>query len=617
MKLGLLLLSTLLCVVAVPLAQAEDSPAKLAGVSGGLCLYFDASEQQLKDVINSGSFLVHALQRDAKTVSGMRKNIAAAGLAPFTCIETWAAPRIPYKKNHISLLVADDLDALMKAGVKLEKLVDIMSPLSKACLGGVKNKSAVQAALKKAGITDLEWKGDKLIFQKPWLDGMGTWTHKYQGPDGNAVGNDSYLGVPNQVQWITSGGFIRTLVAHGRAYYIHKDWIDARDAGSGVLLWKRPIRYGTTLVVGDNLISTVNVEGERRPSLGVISGETGELLRTLPSAGRLQVYEDDIAIMEGWSSHTAIDLKTGEKLWEKKYKRNGPDAIAIDKYMRGGRGNVQPHAVVMKNGVVCLSRLNGELEVMEARSGSLLWKKNLKEEFGDQFAMHFIFEDKVLVRTEKIVKHICDAGNNMQPVGPVNKTTMGFVALSLKDGSTTWRHEFTTLSKEAYRGQVYYASNHMWIGRHDVHLPKDLTDLGDPKKNFEKFEKYINEPNPMVFDGLDPKTGKLLQTRTTPKQINFHCYELTVSDRYHTGNRPYYFVSWETGEIEGRFGVVRAPCDGVGHFAAQGLFFARGQKGCGCIRTAMEALGAFSSSEDGSWDGAVAKAAHPLIKGFG
>ena len=208
MRNNLLIFLIFMCTCMGSRLQAQESPVKLAGMHGGLCVYFDATESQITEVVNSGSFLVHALQRDEKGVALIRKAISASGQAPLVSIDAWTtAPEIPYKRNHINLAVANSFSDLMKVGVTIEKLVEVLSPLGKACLGGIPEsaQAKVEAELKAAGVSAMEWKGSWLVFQKPWLEGMGTWTHRQRGPDGNAVGNDTYLGVPNQIQWITSG----------------------------------------------------------------------------------------------------------------------------------------------------------------------------------------------------------------------------------------------------------------------------------------------------------------------------------------------------------------------------------------------------------------------------
>jgi outer membrane protein assembly factor BamB len=590
--------------------------ASLADVHGGLCVYIDGSAAQIADVAQTGRFLVHALQSDVKSVPKVRTYIHDKGLSFFVSVERLPdATPIPYKKNHINLLVVPRAATLAAEATDLKALIHTMAPLGKGCLGGIAeaNRARVEAELKEAGVESTELKEGWLVFQKPWPKEMGEWPQEQHGSDGNPVANDTYLGAPNQVQWINGSGGV-PLVARGRAIYSGRYSIMARDAASGVRLWQNK-KVGWGICVGDNIMASLNVE-KRAPGKGaLISGKTGEILRTFPMTGQIISHCNGVVITRAWSSYDAYDVKTGKKLWGVWYKRETPNAVGVVKWLRGGRGNVPQFALLMSGDRAFVRRESGELTARELKTGKVLWKKDLNKELGTPYSLHMLFDDKILIRSEKQEKVICQVMTGMESKGPLRKVDLSFIALSMKDGSEVWRHTLNTLMKGAYRGQVWNAAGRIWVGHHDKLLPQDLTPIGDPMEDGKKFRKWSIEPDPMVFDGLNRQTGKLEKTVTIPRQINFHCYQLTVTDRYHSGNRPYYFVNWETGKIEGRFGVVRARCDGIGHRAAQGLFFARGGYGCGCIRTVMACEGAFSSSDDGSWDGAVPNPAHPLEKG--
>jgi len=544
------LVRTLACMLAFALllmlgapahADEEAGAARLADVNGGLCVYIDGSAAQLENVVCSGSFLVHALQRDVKAVSAIRKHIQDNGLTPFVSVEAWPADaEIPYKKNHVSLMVVRAFPALAAHGTTLKALIHMMAPLGKACLGGIAqtDRVRIETELRNAGVASPAWKDGWLVFQKPWLEGMGEWPQPQHGPDGNPVANDTYLGVPNQVQWITGSGGT-PLVARGRAIYSGRSSVMARDAGSGVRLWENG-RVGDGICFGEDVLAKLNVERGARQEAAVVSGKTGRILRTFPMDGAIRAYADDVAIAEGWSSYRAYEVSTGKALWGIGYKRGGTNAIGTVKWLRGGRGNAPQFALLMSGDRVFVRRESGELMAMESKSGNVVWKRNPREELGTPYAMHFLFDDKILIRSEKVEEVICHVMTGMESKGPLKKVDLSFIALSMKDGSEVWRYTIKTLVKNTYRGQVWKAANRIWIGRHDELLPEDLTASDDAMENGKKFRKYSIEPDPMVFDGVNLQTGYIERTVTVPSQINFHCYQLTVTDRYHTGNRPYY-----------------------------------------------------------------------------
>jgi hypothetical protein len=121
---------TLLLMLEAPArANEEEGAANPADINGGLCVYVDGNAAQIENVVCSGSFLVHALQRDVKAVSEIRKHIQDKGLTPFVSVEAWPAEaEIPYKKNHVSLMVVRDFPALVAKGTTLEALIHVMSP---------------------------------------------------------------------------------------------------------------------------------------------------------------------------------------------------------------------------------------------------------------------------------------------------------------------------------------------------------------------------------------------------------------------------------------------------------------------------------------------------------
>ena len=616
----IMMLMTLCWCIQYNTVFAEDSDVlALTGVKGGLCLYFDCDEGRAKGIVKNGRFLLHALQSDAEGMQSVQQTLWQAGLAPYVCMEKWTtAPLLPYEKNHVNLVVAENYSVLMQKGLTVSELVRVLTPLGKSCLSGIKDddRKKIENALKQKGIAQFSWKGNILIFQKPWPKTMGEWTHKQHGSAGLPVAKDTYMGVPNQMQWITGvkDKLGLTLVGAGRAFYFYKDVLIARDAGTGVILWTKDLARppGKEIVLAGENILMRDPSSKGRPKLVLISGATGEVMHEVGAGGGVRAYENGIALVVA-SEISAYEVVSGKKIWSIPSEKGA--FKPFEHKFKNARGNVPHHDVVMLNGRVYFTNKNGALICIDAQTGKVTWQRDIKKEMGADYAIQFAFDDKVLVHADILQKNHGKMGGGMMSTSDVWTGIVRFASISGQDGSMVWKHDMPALLATSYRGQVYNAAGRIWIGRHEVPLPDNIVFTDDPKENLKRYKPYKIDPDPMVFDGLNMNTGKIEKTWTMPKQINYHCYQLTVTDRYYTGNRPYYFVNWETGKLEGRFGALRTTCDGVGHFAAQGMFFTIGSSGCGCIRTTIAAQAVFSSDDAGTWDGAVSKEEHLLERG--
>jgi hypothetical protein len=100
---------------------------------------------------------------------------------------------------------------------------------------------------------------------KPWPEGIDEWTHYLHDASGNAVAHDRVVGAPRRLQWLGGPLWSRSheydsslcamVSAQGRMFSIFDEgptgiidpripdqWtLIARDAFSGVVLWKRAI----------------------------------------------------------------------------------------------------------------------------------------------------------------------------------------------------------------------------------------------------------------------------------------------------------------------------------------------------------------------------------------
>ncbi|MHC4116860.1 MAG: outer membrane protein assembly factor BamB family protein [Planctomycetota bacterium] len=298
-----------LSVCSIALAQPM-TPTRQAGeileacdVTGGLIVHIGCGDGRLTAALRAGdSYLVHGLDRSSSQVKLARKYIQAIGAYGPVSVDQLAGDRLPYSDNLVNLIVSEDL-----GGLPVDEIMRVLAP------GGA-------AYIKTGG------KWAKTV--KPRPEQIDEWTHSMYDATNNAVSNDSIVGPPKQIQWVVGPQWARShdhvasisgaVTSGGRIFYIvdeapialvilEPDWhLVARDAFSGVLLWKRRIpkwqwhlrgfRTGPSdlsrrlVAVGDRVYVTLTIDGP----LVALDAATGETVRTYEQTeGTLEVVHSE------------------------------------------------------------------------------------------------------------------------------------------------------------------------------------------------------------------------------------------------------------------------------------------------------------------------------------
>jgi outer membrane protein assembly factor BamB/SAM-dependent methyltransferase len=280
-------------------ARQPDDTRKLArqilaasDVNGGVIVHLGCGDGRLTAALRAGgSFLVHGLDADAKNVQMAREHIRALGLYGKVSVERWTTGPLPYVDNLVRLIVAS-----AECPVDKEEVLRVLAP------GGV--------------LLALDPRFSTLDpFRKPWPEEIDEWTHWLHDADGNAVANDTRIGPPRRIQWIAGPLWQRhhdgppavsTMVsAKGRLFYIldetptgvfaaSEEWaLLARDAFSGVLLWKKSLpqwggpQHGAWLRQDKNIPYRLVAEGDTlyvtlgfNAPVSAMDAGTGDVLRT-------------------------------------------------------------------------------------------------------------------------------------------------------------------------------------------------------------------------------------------------------------------------------------------------------------------------------------------------
>ncbi len=317
------------------LARGNDRAAEIleaTGVRGGLVVHLGCGRGELTAALRGNDrFLVHGLDTDAGNVEKARGHIRSLGLYGNVSVEQWTGDRLPYADNLVNLLVVED------PGNASEK-----ERMRVLCPGGV-------AYVKKDG------KWTKTI--KPWPETIDQWTHFLHDASNNAVARDTEAGPPKRMRWVCGPLWSRShefrssvsamVSAGGRVFYLFDEGLTgvtpptlperwtliARDAFNGVLLWERPVENLGALWKSKALRSTpptvprrIVAEGDRvfltleqDAAVSVLDAATGDVLTTYEGTEGTEEIRclDGILILRSGKGLTAIDTKTGKRLWQK------------------------------------------------------------------------------------------------------------------------------------------------------------------------------------------------------------------------------------------------------------------------------------------------------------
>ena len=272
-----------------------DAAARIietTGVRGGLVVHVGCGTGALTAALHrSNAYLVQGLESDPGKVAAARSRLADLGLNGPVTVERWDGRRLPYVDNLVNLLVCE-----RPGGLPREEILRVLAPGGAAWLGPVDGKHEV--------------------IRKPWPKEFDHWTHHFHGPDGNPVSNDVAVAPPRQLRWVGSPRWSRhhdhmasmsaLVTANGRLFYIMDEgsrasiqlpgkWaLIARDAFSGVVLWKRripewntqlwPLKSGPALLTrrlvttGDRVYVTLALEAP----VTALDAATGKTIRTYP-----------------------------------------------------------------------------------------------------------------------------------------------------------------------------------------------------------------------------------------------------------------------------------------------------------------------------------------------
>ncbi len=606
--------------LALPAARAAEpnDPAasdqaqqilEATGVRGGLIVHVPCGDGRLTAALCAGpGYLVHGLDADPQNVERARQHIQSLGQYGPVSAARWSGGSLPYTDNLVGLLVAD-LDALGQHAPAEAEMLRVLSP------GGA-------AYVKQAG----SWQ--KIV--KPWPDAIDQWTHYLYDASNNAVAQDERVGVPYHLQWVASPRHARShdhlasvsalVSTAGRIFYIVDEgpiaavalppqwFLVARDAFSGVVLWKRPVapweghlrgfRSGPTelarrlVAVGDRVYVT---PGYGKP-LCALDAATGETVHTYENtAGTLEVicHEGTLLVVAGDDQPPgaavarqlrrgeleeldirsqrpaylekaprkrllALDAQSGKLLWQ---KADADTAELMPTTLAAAQGRVFFQA---PGHVICLDFNSGE-EVWRAERPVALLRPSWS-------APTLVVVDGVVLSADRAasaaapedafpdrqVQWLVSSAGGQAPVGEL-------IAFSAETGERLW----SCPAKECYNAPV------------DVLVTGELVWTG----------KLVRASEPGITEARDLKTGEVRRTRPPDQEFflpgmgHHRCYRNKATSRYLVlGRAGVELIDVATGRAAANH-WVRATCQ-YGVMPCNGMIYAPPHS-CACFIEAL------------------------------
>ena len=546
--------------------QAAARILEESGVRGGLVVHLGSGDGKLTAALRaSDAYLVHGLDTDAENVRAAREHIRSLGLYGKVSVDRLTTAALPYTDNLVNLLVVEEL-----GDVPASEIRRVLAPL------GV-------ALVKQDG------KWSKTV--KPRPDAMDEWTHHLHGADNNPVAHDSLVGPPRHLRWQGLPKFARAheqlaslsacVTAAGRIFYIVDEasradvrlpsrwFLVARDAFSGVVLWKRPIddwanqfrrfRSGPAclafrLVVDkERLFVTLGFEAP----VSVLDAVTGKTLDTFEGTQRTKQV-----------THTGDALAL---LIDDQVAKNAQ----IDEAWRRGE-YIGHHCRIVK---------------VDSDSGKLLWKQEVDELV---FPCMAVDGGRLFAQTPN--RLFCYDFDNGKPLWSVPlEMHLPVQAGKLRTGETQWPAPTIVA-----RGDTVFVADFRTLSAFSVTDGK-LRWAGPSMKSYNApadvflIDDLVWTNNKGTRTALDAATGAV-RREIKPEKGYMHprCYRNKATDRYlMVGEVGVQFLDLESGDTR-RHHWVRGTCQ-YGIMPANGLLYTTPHS-CACnMKTKLAGLFALSA----------------------
>ncbi|MFH1762248.1 MAG: PQQ-binding-like beta-propeller repeat protein [bacterium] len=286
----------------------------------------------LKELVNSKGILAHGLALQEDTLKNARNYLISQNLYGQVTMEKAGTGKsedklleeLPYSNDMVNLLVVNDIEEALNAGLALSEVMRVVCPNGLVFVGerqGVLSEAELRAHLSKAGITSFTVlnieNGYWAKIVKPRSSEMDEWTHWAHDADRTGTSNDKTVTeVPDGFRWLAgplnvrghrkTGHSSAIVSSNGRVFILTinesynltvpeeelKYFIKARDAYNGLFLWKKEVKVegdpysvfgGWTIMsaplvaLGDRVYASTEIK-----RAVILDAATGELLKQSP-----------------------------------------------------------------------------------------------------------------------------------------------------------------------------------------------------------------------------------------------------------------------------------------------------------------------------------------------
>lgn len=424
------------------LTQAQNAEQLLstARIKGGLVVHVGCADGELTTGLQaSNGYVVHGLDMDAQQIEAARAHIRTKGLYGPVSVALFNGKHLPYADSLVNLLILQKQENTISAG----EIKRVLAPRGVALFQG----DSVRTEYPGLELHPAPGLPGWSMYMQPVPGEIDEWTHHLHDAGGNAVAQDRVVGPPRHLQWTAGPLWARShgwspsvsamVSSSGRVFYLcdetlngvdqsvpDKWFLVARDAFSGVLLWKRPVpQWGS-------------IKLNRTPGSGRV-GSNGRFSMPPHVNKRLVAVGDTVYITLGaFAPITALDAATGQ------IKQTYRGTACADEFIcTEGRLIVSinppafPTQIISESNTAPAPAPGKHVCALDATTGQTLWKKG----------------PFLPVRTTKRQ----DPFGRLELAAGQGKayllTTHSIEALALDSGDAIWRIERPALPDSAVR----------------------------------------------------------------------------------------------------------------------------------------------------------------------
>ena len=382
-------------------------------VEGGLvvCIGDHALESVAAQWRKPG-YVIHCLVTSAKDAEPLRRKIRDAKCYGKVSVASFDGQHLPYTDNLVNTIIVSD----KRSAIPATEVQRVLAPYGTAT--APRGAMCLPQPVQQSGAS-------LATYTKPYPDNMDEWPQYLHGADNNCVAEDTVVGPPRHVQWISTPAWTRahigaatisSMVSSGGRLFTIEDrataenpllpaqWkLIARNAFNGIVLWT--MDYPTweqvtvyiknfhaqmqrrLVAIGDTVYCTPGLTAP----VTALNAATGAVLRKFPETERTQefVYHDGllyavIGDRMSFDSYRGFGARTGRKRRRTKSKSSAAPAADPGLAFNGNGFRLSLYNPRTRNA----SNPTCAIAAFDAATGRAIWRsKNIDHYIGCTLAL--------------------------------------------------------------------------------------------------------------------------------------------------------------------------------------------------------------------------------------